>query len=158
MDGSGFEAFYRESRDGCFRAVIVAVADPVEAEDLLAEAYTRCLESWPEVRSHPAPAAWVVTVAMNLHRDRWRKTKRAIRSLFAPDSPDAPPLPIEPSLLAAIRVLPEQQRRVVACRIILELDTSQTAEALGIAPGTVTTHLHRALTVLRNELSKEKVS
>jgi DNA-directed RNA polymerase specialized sigma24 family protein len=45
MDESGFEAFYRESRDGCFRAVIVAVADSVEAEDLLAEAYTRCLES-----------------------------------------------------------------------------------------------------------------
>jgi RNA polymerase sigma factor (sigma-70 family) len=67
-------------------------------------------------------------------------------------------MPIEADLLAAIRSLPEQQRRVVACRIILDLDTSQTADALGIAPGTVTTHLHRALSALRNELSKERVS
>jgi RNA polymerase sigma-70 factor (ECF subfamily) len=157
MDESGFEAFYRQSRDGCFRAVIVAVADPVEAEDLLAEAYTRCLESWPKVRSHPTPTAWVVTVAMNLHRDRWRKARRTVRSLFTADTSDAVPTPIEEGLLAAIRSLPEQQRRVVACRIILDFDTNQTADALGIAPGTVTTHLHRALTALRNELSREKV-
>jgi RNA polymerase sigma factor (sigma-70 family) len=158
MDESGFEAFYRASRDGCLRALIVAVADPVEAEDLLAEAYARCLESWPKVRSHPAPAAWVVTVAMNLHRDRWRKTRRALRSLITPELADSPALPIEPKLLAAIRTLPEQQRRVVAFRIILDFDTSQTADALGIAPGTVTTHLHRALNALRHELSKEKVT
>jgi RNA polymerase sigma factor (sigma-70 family) len=158
MDESGFEAFYRTSRDGCFRAVIVAVADPIEAEDLLAEAYIRCLESWPKVRSHPAPAAWVVTVAMNLHRDRWRKARRAVKSLFTSEPADAPSLPIEPNLLAAIRTLPEQQRRVLAFRIILDFDTSQTADALGIAPGTVTTHLYRALTALRDELSKEKVS
>lgn len=158
MDESGFETFYRASRDGCFRAVIVAVPDPIEAEDLLAEAYVRCLESWAKVRSHPAPEAWVVTVAMNLHRDRWRRTRRAVRSMFSQESADAPPLPIDKSLLASIRSLPEQQRRVLAFRIILDFDTSQTAEALGIAPGTVTTHLHRALNALRDELSKKKVS
>lgn len=158
MDDSGFEAFYRQSRDGCFRALIVAVADPVEAEDLLAEAYSRCLESWSKVRSHPAPAAWVVTVAMNLHRDRWRKTRRALVSLITSEVADPPSLPIEPNLLAAVRSLPDQQRRVVALRIILDFDTNQTADALGITAGTVTTHLHRALKTLRDELSKEKVS
>lgn len=139
MDESGFEAFYRESRDGCFRAVIVAVADSIEAEDLLAEAYVRCLESWPTIRTHPAPEAWVITVAMNLHRDRWRKASRAVRSLFTSEAAETPSLPIEPNLLAAIQSLPEQQRRVLAFRIILDFDTSQTADALGIAPGTVTT-------------------
>lgn len=158
MVESDFETFYRQSRHGCFRAVIVAVADPVEADDLLAEAYTRCLESWPTVRAHPAPAAWVVTVAMNLHRDRWRKARRAVKSLITPRAADPPSLPVEPKLLLAVRSLPEQQRRVVALRIIADLDTSQTASALGIAPGTVTTHLHRALRALRSELSKEEVS
>jgi RNA polymerase sigma factor (sigma-70 family) len=158
MDESGFETFYRESRDGCFRALIVAVTDPVEAEDLLAEAYARCLESWPKVRTHPIPAAWVVTVAMNLHRDRWRKTRRALKSLLTSDASEPPPLPIDPSLLAAVRALPDQQRRVLALRVILDFDTNATADALGIAPGTVTTHLHRALSALRDELSKEKVS
>jgi RNA polymerase sigma factor (sigma-70 family) len=158
MNDSGFEAFYRESRDGCFRAVIVAVGDPVEADDLLAEAYVRCLESWPKIRAHPAPEGWVVTVAMNLHRDRWRKARRAVKSLFVSEPADAPQLPADPILLAAIQSLPEQQRRVLAFRIILDFDTQQTAAALGIAPGTVTTHRYRALTALRNRLSNEKVN
>jgi len=35
----------------------------------------------------------------------------------------------------------------------LDLDTAQTAEVLGIAPGTVTAHLTRALAALRTELA-----
>ena len=37
----------------------------------------------------------------------------------------------------------------MALRVFLDLDTRQTAEALDLAPGTVTAHLHRALTALR---------
>jgi len=81
-----------------------------------------------------------------------------VKSLITSEPADTPSLPIEPNLLAAIRTLPEQQRRVLAFRIILDFDTNQTADALGIATGTVTTHLRRALTALRDQLSKEKVS
>ena len=49
--------------------------------------------------------------------------------------------------------LPARQRQVVALRIFLDLDTAQTAEVLGIAPGTVTAHLTRALTALRTEFA-----
>lgn len=158
MIETSFEGFYRDSRDGCFRAVIVAVGNPVEAEDLLAEAYARCLEHWNEVRGHPAPEGWVVTVAINLARDRWRRARLAAKTILGRDVVDPPSLPIDPALLAAVRSLPAQQRRVVALRAILDFDTAQTADLLGIAPGTVTTHLHRALATLRNELSKEKVN
>lgn len=158
MDDSGFDVFYRKSRDGCFRALIVALASSSEAEDLLAEAYTRALERWPTVRSHPAPEAWVMTVAMNLHRDRWRRARRTVKSLLSRDVVDPPDLPVDPRLLAAIGSLPFQQRRVLALRVMLDLDTAQTAEALGIVPGTVTTHLHRALMALRDALNREEVS
>lgn len=158
MGGSEFDAFYRKSRDGCFRALIVALADASEAEDLLAEAYTRALELWPKVRSHPAPEAWVITVAMNLHRDRWRRARRAIKGSMVREVMDRPDLPIDPRLLAAIGSLPFQQRRVLALRVMMDLDTGQTAQALGIVPGTVTTHLHRALESLRSALNKEEVS
>jgi DNA-binding CsgD family transcriptional regulator len=42
-----------------------------------------------------------------------------------------------------------RQRQVVARRLFLDLDTSRTAEVLGIAPGTVTAHLARAIATLR---------
>jgi DNA-directed RNA polymerase specialized sigma24 family protein len=48
--------------------------------------------------------------------------------------------------------LPARQRQVVALRLFLDLDTGRTAEVLGIAPGTVTAHLARAIAALRHDL------
>jgi len=157
MDEMTFDAFYRASKDDCFRALVVAIGDRAEAEDLTAEAFARALERWPQVRSHPRPEAWLMTVAMNLHRDRWRRARRSVGSLLRRNV-DPPPLPIDARLLAAIRGLADQQRRVLALRVVLDLDTVRTAEVLGIAPGTVTAHLHRALSVLRDVLTKEELS
>jgi RNA polymerase sigma-70 factor (ECF subfamily) len=38
-------------------------------------------------------------------------------------------------------------------RLFLDLDVARTAETLGIAPGTVTAHLFRAITTLRAEFT-----
>jgi DNA-directed RNA polymerase specialized sigma24 family protein len=58
--------------------------------------------------------------------------------------------------MAALMRLPARQRQVVALRLILDLDTGRTAEALGIAPGTVMAHLGRALAALREDLVPER--
>jgi RNA polymerase sigma-70 factor (ECF subfamily) len=60
---------------------------------------------------------------------------------------------VDTELAAVLQRLPARQRQVVALRIFLDLDTAQTAEVLGIAPGTVTAHLTRALTALRTEFA-----
>ena len=44
--------------------------------------------------------------------------------------------------------LPARQRQVIALRLILDLDTSRTAEVLGITPNTVMAHMARALAAL----------
>jgi DNA-directed RNA polymerase specialized sigma24 family protein len=41
---------------------------------------------------------------------------------------------------------------VLALRIFLDLDTETTAKVIGIAPGTVTAHLSRAVAALRRDL------
>jgi RNA polymerase sigma factor (sigma-70 family) len=145
-----FESFYRETRDGCFRALLATVRDPQEADDLLAEAYTRALGRWESVRRAPAPVAWVMRTALNLHRDRWRRLVRG-RRLRRIDPP-APIVEADPQVLEALWALPERQRQVVALRVLAELDTGETAAVLGIAPGTVTAHLHRGLSALRERL------
>ena len=43
---NGFEEFYLESKDRCFRALLATVANASEADDLLAEAYTRAFANW----------------------------------------------------------------------------------------------------------------
>lgn len=152
---SEFEIFYRRAKDPCFRALLATVASADEADDLLAEAFTRALTKWDEVRTHPRPEAWVVRTALNLHRDRWRRSSRQRRRLA---SSDAVPFttPLDHSLLDAVRALPDRQREVVALRVLLDLSAEQTADVLGIELGTVGTHLRRALATLRNDVAPNR--
>jgi RNA polymerase sigma-70 factor (ECF subfamily) len=53
---------------------------------------------------------------------------------------------------ACIDQLPESHREILLLRDIEELDTDQTAQQLGIAPGAVKTRLHRARQALRTLL------
>src|ERR1700687_5319567 len=68
-----FVAFYETSRDVCLRAVTACVVDRALAEDLVAEAFARAWTSWRQVRSHPAPRAWVVRTALNARVSWWRR-------------------------------------------------------------------------------------
>lgn len=157
MSDPDFESFYGATPDKCFRALIVAVGDHYDAEDLLAESYARAWERWQQVKTHPVPEAWIVSVALNLHRDRWRRARRRLKAGLWSGIVDSSSLPIEPRLQNAINTLAPQQRQVLALRVLLDLDTASTARILKVAPGTVTTHLHRALSALRDTLSKEEV-
>jgi RNA polymerase sigma factor (sigma-70 family) len=150
-----FAEFYAARKDPCLRAVVASGTDRGAAEEAVAEAFARAWAAWPKVSRHPSPSAWVVRVALNHHVSRWRRTRREI----ALTADVATPLVAEPAerddLLRAVAALPERQRQVVALRVFLDLDTRQTAEALGLAPGTVTAHLHRALTALRGAASPD---
>jgi DNA-binding CsgD family transcriptional regulator len=56
------------------------------------------------------------------------------------------------ALAAALRRLPKRQREVIALRYLTDLCEADVALALGIAPATVRTHVHRALVHLRSRL------
>jgi RNA polymerase sigma factor (sigma-70 family) len=151
-DAGTFEDFYRSHRASVLRAVVAATGDLYDAEDCTAEAFARCLRQWDRVRDHPAPDAWVVRTAINHHHDRARRGRRALRllpQLVDTESSPPPEPPIDPTLLAALKSLPERQRQVVALRIILGLSGEQTAAELDISSSTVGVHLHRALAALR---------
>lgn len=55
-------------------------------------------------------------------------------------------------LSEAIEALPESYRNVLLLRDIEDLDTEETARAMGISPGAVKTRLHRARQALRGLL------
>ena len=154
QDQTDFAEFYAESRDDCLRTVFATVRDVDHAQDLVAEAFARAWASWRGVRSHPAPRAWVIRTALNLSVSSWRRRRREL-PLTGHDAPADGPASslVVTELTAVLERLPARQRQVVALRIFLDLDTAQTAEVLGIAPGTVTAHLTRALTALRAELA-----
>jgi RNA polymerase sigma factor (sigma-70 family) len=154
-----FAEFYRSFRDDCLRTVLVIVGDQDSAQELVAEAFARAYASWRTVSRHPAPAAWVVRTALNLNISRWRRRRREVpvsdpgtladRAAAATAAQD----PVDPQIMAALLRLPARQRQVIALRLILDLDTSGTAQVLGITPNTVMAHMARALATLRSDLA-----
>ena len=156
-DSTEFTEFYQAARDNCLRAVYVSTGSRDAAEELVAEAFARAWSRWRQVRQHPAPQAWVVTTALHANVSSWRR--RRLEQPWRDDQelPCADPgMPANPDVMAALLRLPVRQRQVIALRFMLDLDTVQTARALGVAPGTVTAHTARAIARLRAELIPEE--
>jgi RNA polymerase sigma factor (sigma-70 family) len=152
-----FADFFQASWEPCLRAVVAVVGSPQPAEDQVAEAFARAWASWPKVRRHPAPRAWVVRTALNTGASWWRRRRRELpladHDLTAPGDVDGA---LDARLLTAIWRLPARQREVIALRIFLDLDTATIARQLGIEAGTARMHLSRGIAALRHELTPVK--
>jgi RNA polymerase sigma-70 factor (sigma-E family) len=148
-----FAEFYQAHRAACLKAVVAGTGDRQGAEDLVAEAFTRAWMSWRKVSRHPAPQAWVVRTALNVRVSMWRRRRREVALADDHDVAVGPDLSsVDATLLEVLRRLPARQREVIALRAFLDLDTETTARVLGIASGTVTAHLSRAVATLRGQL------
>jgi RNA polymerase sigma-70 factor (sigma-E family) len=148
-----FEEFYAAARDDCLRVVLISVGDRDLAEDLVAEAFARAWMSWPKVRQHPSPRAWIVRTSLNVRVSWWRRRRREVALADHDTAAAASPYPgLDSSLVTALRRLPSRQREVIVLRLLLDLDTATTAQTLGMPAGTVASHLHRGLAALRRDI------
>jgi RNA polymerase sigma-70 factor (ECF subfamily) len=156
-ESRAFAEFYEGARDDCLRAVFASVGDRQAAEELVAEAFARAWARWRTVSQHPAPRAWVVRTALNTRVSWWRQRRREMPvpepQHYAAAGDGGLDAPVDRALMTALQRLPVRQRQVVALRLFLDLDIACTAETLGIAPGTVTAHLSRAIATLREEFT-----
>src|SRR5918912_3429805 len=99
----------------------------------------------------------VANEAHNRRRSSGRRAQLALRAAAEVPSGDAAPSPEaallgseqRQRLLEAVNELPEDQRTVVSLRYFAELSEEETAEALGVARGTVKSRTSRALERLR---------
>jgi RNA polymerase sigma-70 factor (ECF subfamily) len=147
-----FGSFYVARRDLVLRVVAAATGSASEAEDAVAEAFTRACDRWTSVREHADPTAWVIRTALNCQRSWWRRRTREVYSPAADRAAPEPEAGIPEDLRRLIAGLPRRQREALALRVIAGLSAEQTAQVLGIAPATVHVHLHRALSTLRTQL------
>jgi DNA-directed RNA polymerase specialized sigma24 family protein len=154
-----FEAFYREEVDQLYRALSVTLGDHHVGREAVDEAMVRACVRWRTVGGYDRPEGWVYRVALNWARSRWRKVRRELP--FDPPADDEPaalvvagPEPSGGPALVALQQLPLEQRAVVVCRVLLDLDTAQTATALRIPEGTAKSRLARGLAVLRRTVEQ----
>jgi RNA polymerase sigma-70 factor (sigma-E family) len=156
--GQEFDDFVRERSAALLRMAYALTGDHGHAEDLLQTALLRTARRWASARN--APEAYARQVLVNLCRDRVRWLRRRPRESVLADGAE-PPQPAgtadalaeqigqRRSLIQALADLPAAQRHVVVLRFLEDLSVAETAELLGISPGTVKSYTARALSSLR---------
>ena len=149
-----FAAFYQQNISALSRTLTAALGDPQVAQDAAQEAMARACERWEKIESYDNQVGWCYRVAMNWATSRWRKRKREVVTdrLPTPDPVGSPDFTVQDRLLDALRTLPVEQRSVIVLRLVEDWSINETAEALGIKPGTVQSRYARALNRLREEL------
>ncbi|WP_063783343.1 SigE family RNA polymerase sigma factor [Streptomyces sp. XY431] len=157
----------RERLDAEFSAFVVGIGprlirlaelltgDPHRAGDIVQSALERAYLHWPRITANADdPTAYVRRIVVNQHRDWWRRLRnRELPTDRAPDRPvpaDFAEQQAQRALLhQALAALTRRERAVVVLRYYGDLSEAETAAELGIAPGTVKSTLHRALSKLR---------
>lgn len=154
--GGGFEAWYRTAHPRLLASLTLMTGDRSVAEDVAAEACSRCLQRWDEGRPPDDPSAWTYTVAVNLARRTWRRRKKE-RDLLASVIPPDSLVTAEPELelWRAVAALPDRARTAIVLRYVGGLREGDIALAMGIAPGTVAATLSKARARLGSTLEAE---
>jgi RNA polymerase sigma-70 factor (ECF subfamily) len=145
-----FTDFYRTTWPDVARALTFAVGDRDLAVDATDEAMARAYPRWDKIRQYDNPAAWVYRVGLNWARSYHRRLARRLPFAHR-EVTEAIPV-TDPAVREALLALPLRLRSVVVCRLLLDWSVADTAEALGVRPGTVRSRLHRALQSLESSL------
>ena len=155
-----FEQFFQAEYPGLVRAFYVLTADGAEAEELAQEAMARAYERWDQLGKMESPAAYVYRVGVNLNRHRLRHLAIRARRLrtYSPYPDSEPPIGVRAEIAEAIASLSRGQREAFLLVEWLGLSAEESAQILGIEPGSVRSRVHRARTALRDRLRDEEPS
>jgi RNA polymerase sigma-70 factor (ECF subfamily) len=150
-------------RDSYGRLLTVLAAptrDIAAAEDALADALERALARWPDDGIPANPEGWLLTVARNRLRDRWkssgyRMTEPLDEINYAPTSleDDMPAIPdrrLELMLVCAHPAIAPNIRTPLMLQSVLGVDAGAIATAFAVEPATMAQRLVRAKKRIRD--------
>jgi RNA polymerase sigma-70 factor, ECF subfamily len=152
---TSFERLYRQHRRDVYGAVLRDVRDPDEAEDVTQIAFLNAFRAIRRGEEPEQPRAWLVTIARNVCRRRYRDLARRPQEVgLDPDVAAAVAEldgPTAGEIAAAIRRLPENQRAVILLREVQGHSYTEIAAELELSVSAVETLIFRA----RGNLSEQ---
>ena len=166
-DAEAFETLFRRLSERVFRFVRRMTGSESTAHDVTQDTFARLWSVRDRLADVENVEAYVLQIARrrvyNLSRDeRVRRDHEA--QLTGEDmtaAPTAPDEAVDTEMLRRllerwIRELPDRQREALTLRRFENLSHDAIAEAMGISPHTVNTHLVRAMEHLRSRLRKHR--
>jgi len=139
------------------RFAVLLLGDASRAEELVQDSFVALHGRWGQLRDPDRAVAYlrqsVVNRARSAQRHRGVVDRFLGRQAPPPDADSAESHALaaetQAEVMAAVRRLPRRQREALVLRYYLDLSELQTADAMGVTPGAVKSHLARALAALR---------
>ncbi|WP_435856522.1 RNA polymerase sigma factor [Streptomyces mutomycini] len=165
-DAEAYAQLVRTHTGVALRAA-VAFGAGADAEDVVQCAFFKAYQALGRFQDGAPFRPWLLRIVMNETRNTVRSAGRvravADREAFSRGADPVIPDAADPAvaalarerrtlLTAALEELSEEQRQVVTCRYLLEINEAETAQALGWPRGTVKSRLNRALRKLERRL------
>ena len=143
-----------EMKGRLYRTALLYLGGEASALDAVDEAVYRAFLSHRKLRRPEHFNTWITRILINVCNDELRRRKREPAMAELPETAaeqfDALPL------RDAVERLPRELRAVVALRYFSGYTLAETAEALDIPAGTVSSRQRKALALLRLELDDGK--
>jgi RNA polymerase sigma-70 factor (sigma-E family) len=153
------EDLYRTHAPEAHRLAYLLTGDRELAQDLAQDAFVKVLGRFHDIRNRDAFWWYLRRTIVNLSRSHFRR-RRVERAWLARQRPDASAPSIDDlgerdRLRRALMTLRPEQRAAIVLRYFEDLSEADTAEALGVAVGTVKSMVSRGVDRLRVELPED---
>ena len=173
-DEAAVRAIIKANNRRLYRLARGILRNDSEAEDVVQETYVRAFTHLAEFRGDSGLSTWLSRIAMNEALGRLRRRRPGVELsslppgtleaqiiqfplLSATDDPERTMAQreIQHVVEGAIDELPEPFRMVFITRVVEGMNVEETADILGLKPETVKTRLHRARTMLRDNVERK---
>jgi RNA polymerase sigma-70 factor, ECF subfamily len=165
---SVFEELYNKYHQDVFQFLIYMVRNRSQAEDLAQEVYIRVLKSYQHFEGKSSEKTWLFSIAKNVAIDHFRKQRNWKKKIVERFDWNRQDLKAEEALPEEIALANEEvwllydclkncstdYRLVIITRYLQQLSIVETSEVLGWSESKVKTTQHRAIKLLREEMSQ----
>ena len=157
-----FEILVRRHNQRLYRAARAIMKTDDEAEDIVQQAWLEVYRNLGQFRGDAAFTTWATRIAVNaaINHARKRPVIAEVADAVADEKPDEDAERAElGKLLEESRDrLPQGNREVMVLRDVLELDTAETAQMLGLSEEAVRVRLHRARAAVAADLTERMIN
>lgn len=153
-----FAQLYRAHHQRLLRLAAQLLGPGPKAEDAVHDGFAKLAQHLPQLwdRSEEQLSAWLAVVVKNTALDMLRRERRETALEDGCWEPSTPADGGEfHALVALIRGMPEEYRRVLELRFVTEWSIAEIAAALEIPASTVKTRIFRGRRLLMERLRKE---
>ncbi|MFD0556005.1 RNA polymerase sigma-70 factor (sigma-E family) [Stackebrandtia endophytica] len=155
-----FREFVAARSGALLRAAYLLTGNWATAEDLVQSALTKTYLAWRRIGAIDSVEAYARRVLYNTNASWWRRRSSSERPTDIIPEPRAAPDHTEQTLQRDlmwryILGLPKRQRAVLVLRFYEDLSEADSANILGVSPGTIKSQTSRALGNLRAKMAAD---